>query len=135
MLPSATERVPSPLPSFPPPAPNIAPLSPAIAYTVLLSHPIHPLFSGTISPVPLVPTRNFCALAMPSSPIPMVHTTRLLAPSSSGKLQCQHQVTSDATLLHHYAPLPRPFNLQGDDASIAHMSCIGCGFFRLTFVN
>ena len=112
-------------------------VGPAVAHTVTLSSPVCLLFAGATCPGPLVPTRHFRVFALDSS-LPLVHTARLSG-SSSQSLQCDLgsniNVTADETLLHHYAPLSVPFDLQGADASVARMSCVGRGMFRLSFLD
>ena len=43
--------------------------------------------------------------------------------------------TANVSLLHHYTPLDKPFDLLGADASASGMLCPGFGFFSLFFTN
>ena len=43
--------------------------------------------------------------------------------------------TANLSLLHHYTPLDKPFDLLGADASASGMLCPGFGFFSLFFTN
>ena len=128
---------------LPPPAPNILmhhlhPFGSAVAHTIMLSSPVQLLFSGAAFPGHMAPTRHFRASTL-SSLLPMVHAARLLLDPASRALQCDLgsniNVTADATLLRHYVQLPLPFDLQGADASVERMSCLGHGLFRLTFLD